>query len=100
MIQPSADYFPPPSHAPYWNESAWFGFNIPERLTSGWVYFYHRPNMNYTVGGVALWDPSGEYEWDCLYYDWCETVALQPGADMFDFATANGLTVKCNQPLK
>jgi hypothetical protein len=100
MLTPTDDRFHPRSDDPYWNESAWFGFNIPERLISGWVYFYHRPNMNYTVGGVALWDPSGEHEWDCLHYDWGETVALAPGAEMFDFTSANGLTVTCDEPLK
>ena len=100
MIRPEDDYWHPRSDDPYWNESAWFGFNIPERLISGWVYFYHRPNMNYTVAGTALWDPSGEHEWDCLYYDWGETVALEAGTNMFDFSSANGVTVKCLEPLK
>jgi hypothetical protein len=100
VITARDDYFHPRSSDPYWNESAWFGFRIPERLISGWVYFYHRPNMNYTVAGTALWDPSGEHEWDCLYYDWCETVALEPGAEMFDFSSANGAAIKCVEPLR
>lgn len=31
---------------PYWNESAWFGLMIPERKIHGFVYFWHRNNMN------------------------------------------------------
>jgi hypothetical protein len=100
VIRPEDDYFHERSDDPYWNESAWFGFNVPERQLTGWVYFYHRPNMNYSVGGMALWDPSGEHEWDCLYYDWSETVALPAGAEMFDFSLHNGLTVSCEQPLR
>jgi hypothetical protein len=100
LIRPEDDHFHQRSADPYWNESAWFGFNVPDRDITGWVYFFHRPNMNYSVGGVGIWDPSGQYEWDCLYYDWAETVALPPGADMFDFSLANGLTVACKQELQ
>lgn len=100
MITPADDHFHERSDDPYWNESAWFGFAVPERDLTGFVYFYHRPNMNYTVGGVGVWDPSGEHEWDCLYYDWAETVAMSPGGDMFDFTTVNGLTVACRKELQ
>jgi len=51
---------------PYWNESAWFSFMEPSRDLSGFVYFHHRPNMGYTMGGVAAWDPSGDETWKML----------------------------------
>lgn len=76
MIRPEDDLLHRSANGaddPYWNESAWFGFTVPERTLTGWFYFYHRPNMGYTVGGVALWDPSGEHLWDCLHYDWGTT---------------------------
>jgi hypothetical protein len=100
VIGPEDDRLHRGSTDPYWNESAWFGFTVPEQLITGWVYFFHRPNMNYSVGGVALWDPSGENQWDCLYYDWGNTVPLPAGADMFDFTLENGLTVACRKPLE
>jgi hypothetical protein len=59
----------PASEDSFWNESAWFSFAVPERALSGFVYFYHRPNMRYSFGGVGLWDPSGQYQHDCLHYD-------------------------------
>lgn len=97
MIRPEDDSFHPGSSDPYWNESSWFGFTVPDRLMNGWVYFYHRPNMKYSVGGVAMWDPTGEYQWNCRYYDWGETVALPDGADMYNFCLASGLTVKLEE---
>ena len=100
LISPEDDSFHRGPTDPYWNESAWFGFTVPERTLTGWVYFYHRPNMRYSVGGVALWDPSGENQVDCLYYDWGNTVPLPEGADMFDFSLDNGLTVACVKPLE
>lgn len=100
MIKPADDYFHPRNDDPHWNESGWFGFNVPERKINGWLYMYHRPNMNYTLGGVAVWDPSGEQTWDCLFHDWHHTMALEPGANMFDFKAENSLTVECVRPLQ
>jgi hypothetical protein len=42
---------------------------VPERSLSGMVYCYHRPNMGYSSGGFAAWDPSGDRYDDCLWYD-------------------------------
>jgi hypothetical protein len=100
MIKPEDDRFHDRSDDPYWNESAWFGFQVPERSLTGFIYFYHRPNMNYSVGGVGFWDPSGQETYDCLYYDWGDTFATPAGADMFNFTLENGLTVAIDQPLK
>jgi hypothetical protein len=99
MIQPADDRFHDRDRDPYWNESGWFGFMAPERSLTGFVYLYHRPNLGYTVGGVALWDRSGEYPWDCLYYDWGDPYPMSEGAEMFDFSLANGLTVEMDEPL-
>ena len=35
-----------PSSDPYWNESSWFSFSIPERKFHGMIYYFFRPNMN------------------------------------------------------
>lgn len=98
MIRPVDDCFHERDTDPYWNESGWFGFMVPERHMSGFVYFYHRPNLGYSVGGVALWDPSGENVYDCLYYDWGDPYPMADGSEMFDFALPNGLTVAMPEP--
>jgi hypothetical protein len=86
--------------SPYWNESAWFSFMVPERKLDGWVYMYHRPNMKLSAGGIGLWDPSGQEIYDCLYYNLDEHQALPDGADMHDFTLRNGLTARTVEPLK
>lgn len=100
MITEADEYFHVRNEDPYWNESAWFSLMIPERNLCGWVYFYHRPNMKYSVGGVALWDSSGEETYNCRFYNWGDTYPLKPGFDMFDFSLPNGLKVTCVEPLK
>ena len=98
-ITAADDYFHKRPDDPYWNEASWFSFMVPERHLSGFVYFYHRPNIGYTVAGVAVWDPSGSENYDCLTYDWGEAYALSEGAEMFDFSVDNGLTVELLEPL-
>lgn len=100
MIKVEDDFFHTKSQDPYWNESSWFGFQLPERRMTGYVYFYHRPNLGYTVGGVALWDPTGENVHDCLHYDWGDPYPMPAGAQMYDFALPNGLRVQMLEPLK
>jgi hypothetical protein len=100
MITTADEYFHERSADPHWNESGWFAFNVADRAISGWVYAYHRPNMGYTVGGVAIWDPTGEYTWDCLFHDWHDTMALDASHNMFDFKAENSLSMRCIEPLK
>lgn len=90
----------PRPETPFWNESGWFSFMVPERDLSGWIYLYHRPNVGYTVAGIAAWDPTGAETYDCLVYDWGEPYALAGDAEMFNFSIANGLTVELLEPLK
>lgn len=99
-VTPADDFFHRGSPHPYWNESGWFSFMNVERLMSGWVYFYHRPNIGYTVGGICAWDPSGSENYDCLAYDWGEPYPMRDGTEMFDFELDNGLKVSLVEPLK
>jgi hypothetical protein len=61
---------------------------------------FHRPNMGISVGGVALWDPSGEHPHDCLYYDWGDLFAFDETFDMFECKLPNGLQVSLIEPLR
>ena len=79
-----------------------FPFYVAERDLSGFVYMNHRPNMNFSMTGVALWDPSGEEMYDCLYHDWFELAPLNSSTntEMFDYATPNSLTLRCSSRRK
>lgn len=97
-VDAADERFHPRNDDPHWNESAWFGLVLPKRRTTVYVYFYHRPNMGLSAGGMKVWDPSGSSEYDCLGYDFNRTQALPDGADMFDFTLANGLSVEMVEP--
>ena len=99
-VQAADDRFHAANESPYWNESSWMSLMIPEREIHGWIYFHHRPNMKMSVGGVALWDPSGANIHDCLFYRRDDCLALPDGADMFDFTLDNSLAVRTVEPLR
>lgn len=88
------------SDSPWWNESAWFGFMIPERKINAYFYMWHRPNMKLTAAGVALWDPYGTERHNCLYSHWYNFNPLPEGADMFEYELANGMKCELIEPLK
>lgn len=98
MIRPEDDYFHPRNESPYWNESAWFSFNVPDRSLNGLIYFWHRPNLGLTQAGVSVWDPTGSELHDCLFHEFDHFQPLPAGAEMFDFSVDCGLTVACLEP--
>lgn len=100
MITTSDDSFHAMNDNPRWTETGWFGFYMPERELSGWIYILHKPNLRHTLGGVAVVDPSGELPWDCLFHDWHDTLPLAPDADMFNFRGDSSLTVSSGAPLQ
>jgi len=84
---------------PYWNESVWFSVSKPEDHLHGLIQYYFRPNMGMLNGGPVLWDPSGTFSWNCLYYNWSHLQALPAGAGKFDMTARNSLSVKVLEPL-
>jgi hypothetical protein len=100
-IQESDAYLHRPfNEDPWHNEVSWIAFKVPERLINGFVYFHHRPNMKHSVGGVAVWDPSGEACYDCLHHSWGGLDEFSEDTEMFDFSLDSGLTVRTIEPLK
>jgi hypothetical protein len=100
MELPQADRFYDQRDAsPYWNESVWFSFSQPEAKVHGFIQYYFRPNMGMLNGGPVMWDPTGVFSWNCLYYNWSHLQALPPGSKKFDMRALNSLTVKVLEPL-
>ncbi len=97
MTQPigeADEVFHPAGDDDYWNESGWFGFSIPERDINGFVYYFHDVRTGVSGGGPALWDPSGEEPYDCLFYDWRWRQPPTGPLDFRDFRLPNSLTAR------
>jgi hypothetical protein len=85
---------------PYWNENVWFSVSIPERHIHGLIQYCFRHNMGLQIGGPVLWDPSGTFQWNCLYYNWSHLQAMPAGVEKYDMSVRNSLSVKVLEPLK
>ena len=93
------------SDDPYWTDSSWFSWSIPERDICGLVWTHFRPNMNCLCGGPAMWDLSGEQVWEFPFFDF-QTMRLLPEGrygidyDKYDFTTPWSLSVKMIEPMR
>ena len=97
----AADHFSAcPSESPYWNENCWFSLSVPKRRIHGIVHYFFRPNMNSLNGGPVLWDQSGLWQWNCLYYDWSHLQGIPQGAQKYNVTARNSLKVSVLEPLQ
>src|SRR5437867_12672772 len=93
------------SDDPYWSDSSWFSWAIPDRKINGFFYNHFRPNMNCLLGGPAMWDPSGQHVWDVLYFDW-QLMRVPPVGtygvdyDNYDFETPWGISIQMLEPVQ
>jgi hypothetical protein len=99
-IDAGDEVFHPAGDDPCWNESSWFGFAIPERQMNGFVYFFHDVRTGVSGGGPALWDPSGEEAYTCLFYDWRWLQPPTGPLDYWDFTLPNGLRHEVVAPME
>src|SRR5262249_44963190 len=69
MARPHVDdeFHPPTSDDPYWTETCWFTFTVPERRLSGQLYPFFRPNQRVCAGAAYLWDDKGNQAWNVIY---------------------------------
>lgn len=97
MSHPDDEFHPPTNDDPFWSETAWFAFSVPERKLAGWTYPFFRPNQGVCSAAVFVWDDTGDEPWDCRYYKHFWHLPL-PDAPLSDFELANGLAYKVREP--
>ena len=94
------DDFHQPDDNPWYLETFWFSYNVPERNLEGYIYTKFYPNQRIYGGGALAWDHTAYLPWEILYYDlqwhlpWPEVKTLK------DCALPNGTSLKCLEPLK
>jgi len=88
----------PDSDDPFWTETWWFAFIVPERTLSGQLYVFARPHLKVVASAAYLWDESGSELSNCVY----SRVIWQlpfPQGDLSDIRLANGIHFRCLAPL-
>jgi hypothetical protein len=92
-------FHPPTTDDPYWTETCWFTFTVPERRLSGQLYPFFRPNQGVLSAGAYFWDHTGHTPADILYARqfWHLPIPDQP---LTDIALPNGIAYRCVEPLR
>ena len=68
IATPADDEFHPPTEPdPFWSETCWWTFTVPERRLSGQLYPFFRPNQGVMASGVYFWDDTAHALWSCRY---------------------------------
>ncbi|HEY1973260.1 MAG TPA: hypothetical protein VGH89_35280 [Pseudonocardia sp.] len=98
VISAADEGFHKATEDPWWNESSFTTFRIPERKLFGILYHYVRPNQNTVMAGPWFVDDTGDEMSTCRYngFDW--HMSIPAGADMFDLVCENSYSVRTLEP--
>ena len=96
---PDDEFHPPLSNDPYWTETCWFTFTVPERRLSGQLYPFFRPNQGVLAGAAYFWNDQGDQPWNCLYAKNFWHLPIPQGAKLSDISLPNGIRYQCLEPL-
>jgi hypothetical protein len=99
-FRPEDDTYHPGSDDPYWVETTWWSFNVPERRLGGWLHAGYHPNQQTVTWRVFAWDPDGADPGRLAYYKNRPNVEMPPNPDLRDIAFPDGgFSVKMLTPL-
>jgi hypothetical protein len=94
------DTFHPRDGNPWWTETVWFAWMVPERKILGYFYPIFRPNLGIQAGGVLVFDDSAELPWELPVFDYDWHHQIPDGLDLRDAKLNNGMTIRCLEPNK
>lgn len=97
-VDPLDEKFHPRTTDPWWGESSFITFRVPERNLMGMLYHYFRPNQNTAMGGPFIWDDSGADMSACLFTGWDWHMPIPEGAEMFDHVLESSFAIATIEP--
>jgi hypothetical protein len=99
-LTPADDGFHEPTDDnPFWSETTWFSFTVPERRMQGYVYPWVRPNQGLLGGGVWIWDDTAHQPWEIPFWDNQYNLPYPERGDLRDIEFPNGISIRCTKPL-
>lgn len=90
---------PPVTDDPWWTETAWFGFAVPEAGICGSLYQIYRTNQGVMATAVYVWEPGREDLRELPYYRTWWHLPIPDGAHPCDNELPSGLSVRAEEPL-
>lgn len=97
-LTPDDDAFHPRTDDRWWTETWWNAWFVPERKLIGYFYPIFRHNIGVQFGGVVVYDPRGDLEWELPVFDYDWHREIPPGLDLRNAELANGMTIRCLEP--
>lgn len=85
---------------PFWTETCWFTFAVPERGISGQLYPFFRPNQSVYAAGAFIWDQHGHELHTIRHGKNFWHLPMQDSMELTDIQLQNGISIKCIEPLK
>ncbi|WP_054815029.1 DUF7065 domain-containing protein [Nocardia arizonensis] len=93
-------YHQPLTDDPYWTETTWWSFNVPERRIGGWLHAAYHANRGTVTWRIFAWDPSGADLGRVAYYRSAVDAPMPPDPDLRDITFPDkGFSVKRVRPL-
>ena len=91
---PDDEFHPPDSDDPYWTETCWFTFAVPERRLSAQIYPFFQTNQKVCAAAAYVWDEQGDQPGNVRYFKnfWHLPIPDQP---LSDIKLANGIHYRC-----
>jgi len=99
-LTPEDDAFHPRDDNPWFTETWWNAWMVPERKMLGYFYPVFRPNLGVQAGGVILFDDTAELEWDIPVFDYGWHEPIPAGLDLRDATLENTMTIKVLEPAR
>ena len=99
LVPEDDGYHAPPDAQPWWTETTWFSWMVPERKVMGHWYFVMRANVGVQFGGVCVFDDAAVLPWELPSYDWDWHEPLPEPHDLRDMkGVLRGMSLKCLEP--
>lgn len=98
-FEPADDALHPSSGDPYWVETTWWSFNVPERRMGGWLHAATALGRGTVTWRVFVWDPSSADPAHVPYYRRADDVPVPADLDLRHVAfPGGGFTVDVERP--
>lgn len=95
------DFHQSPDNNPFWAETTWWSFNVPEHKLGGWLHAQFNTNRGTVTWRVYVWDPSGAQPDEVRYFRMEADVPMDdPAPDLRDITIPGGFSVRMLRPLR
>jgi len=98
-MHPDDCFHTPTSDDPFWTETCWFTFAVPELRLSGQLYPFFRPNQNVCSAGAFFWDDKA-HELHTIRFGKNFWHLPIPDQELTDIQLPNGISIRCTKPLE